>query len=82
MYQFLEEHASQMINENPDEEFYLTHNRRAFTERLVERLSKKHHWVPQFRISNWNTFYSYIAQIHWGYSGSAQDALRMMPTWL
>lgn len=82
MYQFLESHADILINMYPDQYSRFIDDRRYFTEMLVSRLSDKAHWVPQFRISNWNTFYSYIAQIHWGYSKNAHDALRQMPSWL
>lgn len=57
-------------------------NRRAFGQRMVEYLGQNH--TPQFRVSNFNTFWAYIATLHWRLwpSQGGQAIVNSMPSWM
>lgn len=90
MYDYLEEISMKMWIERIDKyksgegeeyppEYY---TRRQFGMDIVDYLDKhKVEWAPRFRISNWNTFWSYIAQIYWKKYGGGEQLRDMMPNW-
>lgn len=58
-------------------------SRRQFARDLVTFIDKdKNEWHPRFRISNWNTFWAYVAQIYWKLYGVPQEIMSMAPSWL
>jgi len=76
------EHVWEMHQHTEAELEHFARNRRAFGTRMVEYLGDRH--VPQFRVSNWNTFWAYIATLHWRLwpAHGGQAIVNSMPTWL